>query len=65
LNRSRLPFAHHIRIGIMLVLIYVGSDPSLIDEDQTLRGKPALMSPPPIPPLGDVGAVLLTGQPAF
>ena len=44
---------------------HVGLGPSLVDEDQALGVKPALMLLPPSPPARDVGAVLLAGVQAF
>ena len=44
---------------------HVGLGPSLVDEDQALGIKPALIHPPAGPPPGDVGAILFAGVQAF
>jgi hypothetical protein len=44
---------------------HVGFGPSLVDEDQAARVKPALMLLPSGAPPGDVGAILLAGVQAF
>jgi hypothetical protein len=44
---------------------HVGFGPSLVDEHQAPRVKPALMRLPPGPAAGDVGAILLAGVQDF
>ena len=44
---------------------HVGLGPGLVDEDQALRVKPALMRLPPGSAAGDVGAILFAGVQAF
>jgi len=44
---------------------HVGLGPSLVDEHQPPRVKPALMLLPPGATTGDVGAVLLAGAKVF
>src|SRR3981189_211113 len=42
-----------------------GESRGLVDEDQALGIKPALIHPPAGPPPGDVGAILFAGVQAF
>jgi hypothetical protein len=44
---------------------HIGLGPGLVDEDQALGVKPALVLPPPDASPGDVGTVLFAGVQAF
>src|SRR3974390_3073793 len=72
LATSRVPRAQRPWRGGVFVLGpgpvaagHVGLGPSLVEEDQAARIKPALMGLPPDPAAGDVGAILLAGVHRF